>query len=112
MDNRLIDILCDPGDTMNSLSTEISGYSTESHPINSTSIALPTSFQLSFDLDEYDQAEFTSSHNNDRSLPSILPLEQDEAREDMNRMSGMPGMPGMPSSPTISIAIPSDPLFK
>lgn len=108
MDNRLIDILCDPGDTMSSLSTETSGYSTENHPINSTSIALPTSFQLAFDLDEDDQAEFTVSHNNECSLPSILPLKQDEAREDM---TGMSGMPGMPSSPTISIAIPSDPLF-
>ena len=111
MDNRLIDILCDPGDTMSSLSTETTGYSTESHPINSTSIALPTSFQLSFDLDEYDQAELTSSHNNECSLPSILPLKQDKAREDMSGMSGIPGIPGIPSSPTISIAIPSDPLF-
>ena len=100
MDNRLAEILCDPGYTMNSMSTDLSESPSEKSTNIFPSIALPTSFQLAFDTNEGSSSEFIPNGEVEcPSLPNTHP-EQDNLHTELEIISSDMIIPA-PSTPSI-----------
>ena len=99
MDNRLAEILCDPGYTMSSMSTDLSESPSEKSTNTFPSIALPTSFQLAFDTNDCPSSNFIS---NGEIVCPFLPNthpEQSDIRTEMEFISPDEGIPA-PSTPS------------
>ena len=100
MDNRLAEILCDPGYTMNSMSTDLSESPSENSTNIFPSIALPTSFQLAFDTNECSSNDFIPNGEADCPFLPITHPEKDDIHTELETISSEAIVPA-PSTPSI-----------
>ena len=100
MDNRLAEILCDPGYTMNSMSTDLSESPSENTTNIFPSIALPTSFQLAFDIHGCPSSDFIPNDETDCPFLPITHPEKDDIQTELEFVSSEAVVPA-PSTPSI-----------